>query len=112
MNVTSRISEMPTLNGAEASSTHNPKSEIRDPKLRKACQDMESYFVGMLLKKMHESASKGGLFEQKSVTTTYREMFDDAIAAEIGKRGAFGIAGTLYKELSAQAAVLADGVKE
>lgn len=60
---------------------------------------MESFFVGTLLKKMHETAAKGGLFEDKSESATYRDMFDDAVANEIGKRGAFGIADTLYKEL-------------
>jgi len=68
-------------------------------KLRKATRQMESYFVGTLLKKMHETAAKGGLFEQSSETSTYRDMFDDAVAGEIGKRGSFGIADTLYKEL-------------
>ena len=75
-----------------------PQSGDRD-RLRKATREMESYFVGTLLKKMHETASKGGLFEEKSESATYREMLDDAIAAEIGKRGAFGIADTLFKQL-------------
>jgi Rod binding domain-containing protein len=68
-------------------------------KLRNATRQMESYFVGTLLKKMHETASKGGMFESGSESSTYREMLDDAIAAEIGKRGAFGIADALYKQL-------------
>ena len=75
-----------------------PQSADRE-RLRKATREMESYFVGTLLKKMHETASKGGLFEEKSESATYREMLDDAIAAEIGKRGAFGIADTLFKQL-------------
>ena len=59
---------------------------------------MEGYFVGMLLKQMHTAATKGGLFDSGSESTTYREMFDEAVAGEIGKRGAFGIADTLMKE--------------
>lgn len=77
----------------------SPPLDADHEKLRNATRQMESYFVGALLKKMHETAAKGGLFEQKSETATYREMFDDAVAAEIGKRGSFGIADTLYKEL-------------
>jgi Rod binding domain-containing protein len=80
---------------AKAPQTKGPQSE----KLRKATREMESFFVGTLLKKMHETAAKGGLFEDKSESATYRDMFDDAVANEIGKRGAFGIADTLYKEL-------------
>ncbi len=86
---------------AANSAIRNPQPAIDKDheKLHKATRQMESYFVGTLLKKMHETASKGGLFEGKSETSTYRDMFDDAIAAEIGKRGSFGIADTLYKEL-------------
>src|SRR5215472_10333035 len=93
---------MDPLNGiGEAMSRVAPSREqdAAHQKLRKVTRDMESYFVGTMLKKMHESAAKGGLFEDSSETETYREMFDDAIATEIGKRGAFGIADTLYKEL-------------
>ena len=69
-------------------------------KLKKACHEMEGYFVGMLLKQMHQSAMKGGFIEEKSESATYRDMFDDAVAAEIGKQGSFGIADMLYRNLS------------
>lgn len=79
------------------------KAAANDPgkqKLKKACHEMEGYFVGMLLKQMHQSAMKGGMLDQKSESATYRDMFDDSVAAEIGKRGSFGIADMLYRELS------------
>ena len=69
-------------------------------KLKKACSEMEGYFVGMLLKQMHHTSVKSGVFEERSESSTYREMFDDAVAGEIGKRGSFGIADMLYRELS------------
>jgi Rod binding domain-containing protein len=100
MRVTDHVTDRRAGEIAGHAQIEDRKTKNEDAKLRKACHDMESYFVGMLLKKMHESASKGGLFEEKSETATYREMFDDAVAAEIGKRGAFGIADTLYRELS------------
>ena len=68
-------------------------------KLRKATRQMESYFVGVLLKKMNDTQAKGGLFDQRPESATYREMFYDAVANEIGKQGAFGIADVLYKQL-------------
>jgi Rod binding domain-containing protein len=88
------------------SKIQNPKSKIE--KLRNATREMEGYFVGVLLKKMHESASKGGLFDQRSESATYREMFDEAVAGEIGRRGAFGIADTLFRELWATLSVSDD----
>lgn len=68
-------------------------------RLRKATREVESYFVGFLLKQMHSSAAKGGLFGQSSEAATYREMFDDAVARAIGSRGALGIADVLYDKL-------------
>jgi Rod binding domain-containing protein len=61
---------------------------------------MEGYFVGSMLKKMHESASKSGLADESSESATFREMFDEAVGQEIGKRGSFGLADALYKELA------------
>src|SRR5207244_13277760 len=86
-----------------AASQEIAKAREQDPahqKLRKATRQMESYFVGMLLKKMRPEAQKGGLFGEGSASATYRDMFDDAVAGEIGKRGSFGIADTLYREMS------------
>jgi Rod binding domain-containing protein len=94
-----------TATGPSAPKVDENQKAVKDTldasheKLKKATRQMESYFVGTLLKKMHETAAKGGLFEKSSETSTYRDMFDDAVAAEIGKRGSFGIADTLYKEL-------------
>src|SRR5947209_6899597 len=61
------------------SAIRNPQSAIPGSAIDKAAHDMEGYFVGMLLKQMHESASKGGLFDSGSESTTYREMFDEAV---------------------------------
>jgi Rod binding domain-containing protein len=88
---------MPTINSIDL-----PAANVQDPerrKLRKATHDMEAYFVGVLLKKLRETAGKDKLLPEDSSASTYREMFDDALAGEIGKRGAFGIADMLYKEL-------------
>ncbi|HSV74833.1 MAG TPA: rod-binding protein [Chthonomonadales bacterium] len=76
--------------------------EVRKARLRDATRKMESYFVGMLLKRLNESATAGGLFEQRTETATYRDMMHDAIASEIGKRGAFGIADMLYRQMVTQ----------
>lgn len=90
--------EMGIIGGLSAA-TEKPDSDPERQKLRKATREFEAYFVGMLLKKMHASTSKDGLFDQRSEAATYREMFDEAIAAEIGRRGAFGIGDMLYKEM-------------
>lgn len=74
--------------------------QMREQKLRKATRQLEGYFVGMLLKQMHQTDQKDGLFGSDSASATYREMFDEAVGDAIGSRGAFGIADLLYKELA------------
>ena len=71
----------------------------QNDRLRKATREVEGYFVGVLLKKMHETAAKSPDGKQDSSATMYREMLDDAIAHEIGKKGAFGIGDMLYREM-------------
>ena len=83
----------------EALAETTQRSLEQRQKLRKATRAVEGYFVGMLLKKMHETSTKGGLFKEDNTSATYRDMFDDAVAQEIGKRGSFGIADTLYNEM-------------
>lgn len=98
------ITSIPGLSGipgiTDSKAVAKAPADPAKEKLNKACHEMEGYFVGMLLKKMHESAMKGGLFEEKSEAATYRDMFDDAVSSQIGKKGSFGIADMLYKELS------------
>jgi len=69
-------------------------------KLRKATRGVEALFVSTLLRKMHAAAAQGGMMGQGSESSTYREMLDDALANEISKRGALGIADTLYKRMT------------
>ena len=76
------------------------KLDAEHLRLRKATHEMEGWFVGMLLKKMDDDASKGGIFGQGSDAQMYRQMFDEALGMEIGKQGAFGIADVLYRELA------------
>jgi len=75
----------------------------QDPRhqgLRKATRELEGWFVGTLLKKMHENAAKGGLFEQNAQSGMYRDMFDDAVANAVASSGSFGLADALYRELA------------
>ncbi len=72
-------------------------------RLRKATTKVEGQFIGMLLKQMHASTQKNGLFEQRPEAATFREMFDEAVADSLAERGAFGIGDILFKALSRKA---------
>jgi Rod binding domain-containing protein len=68
-------------------------------RLWKATHELEGWFVGTLMKQMHASATKGGIFGQGSEAGMYREMFDEAVGKQIGETGSFGLADTLYRQL-------------
>jgi Rod binding domain-containing protein len=77
-------------------------NKAKDAKLRQATQGIETLFVSMLLKTMHKSAAENGLFPENQESSTYRDMFDDAVAKQIGKTGDFGISDMLYREFTAK----------
>jgi len=67
--------------------------------LRRACQDMEATFLRYLLRKMRESIPDDGLVERSSARKTYEEMLDGALAESISRRGSFGLAEMLFRQL-------------
>jgi peptidoglycan hydrolase FlgJ len=69
-------------------------------KLKKATQDFEAVFVGMMLKQMRKSMTGGNaLFGNSSDSKLYQDMSDDATAQQLSKTGGFGLAKLLYKTM-------------
>jgi len=60
---------------------------------------MESTFLRYLLRKMRESIPDDGLVERSSARKTYEEMLDGALAESISRRGSFGLAEMLFRQL-------------
>lgn len=72
-------------------------------RLKKACKDMESLFINMMLKEMRKSIPKSGLFEDSLERDIYTSMFDQQIAEEASGVGrGIGLADMLYENLSRQ----------
>lgn len=72
----------------------------QDPKLRKACQEMETYFLSHLLKSMRSTVSSTDLFGSEKEEALFRDMLDDEVAKCAAKANGIGIADMLYKQLS------------
>jgi peptidoglycan hydrolase FlgJ len=69
-------------------------------KLKKATQDFEAVFVGMMLKEMRKTmTSDNPLFGNSSQAKYYQEMMDDAVAHQISRTGKFGFGDLLYKKV-------------
>src|SRR3546814_6100366 len=54
-------------------------------------QQFEAVFVNLMLKEARKTSLGGGLFDSNSLKT-FRDMQDNQVAAEMGRRGTLGIA--------------------
>lgn len=69
-------------------------------RLKKATQEFEGVFIGMMLKQMRKSMTGGNaLFGKSSESKMYQDMMDDATATQMSKTGTFGLAKKLYASL-------------
>lgn len=69
-------------------------------KLKKACQDFESFFVGFMMNKMDDTVVKSNLFSGGRAEEIFSDMKNEAIAEESTKNRGIGIAQMLYKDLT------------
>src|SRR5262249_16847863 len=59
-------------------------------RLKRATQEFEAVFVGLMLKQMRKSmANSNALFGNNNESKMYQDMTDDAIAQQISKTGSF-----------------------
>ena len=70
--------------------------------LKKTCQQFEAIFIRTLIKSMRATVPDGGLLEKNTDREVYEEMLDGEIAAQSAKRGEFGIAEALFRQLYQQ----------
>lgn len=80
------------------------KAKTLDPqeeeKLRRACQDFESFFFYYLLKQMRQSlGGDRGLFKESRSLQFYWEMFDEAVANKIAESKGTGLSELLYRKI-------------
>lgn len=72
----------------------------RHEKLKKACEEFESIFIGMMLKQMRKSMTgSNALFGNSSEAKLYQGMMDDATASQMSKAGGLGLSELLCKRL-------------
>ena len=79
----------------------NLQQNKQDSELRKACEDFEAIFVKQMLKSMKSTINKGGLLNGGFAEEIYDDMLYDEYAKKMTKTANFGIANSLYRQLSA-----------
>jgi len=69
---------------------------------KKAAQDFEGLFIGMMVKSMHETVGKDKLTGGGHGEDVYRSMLDQEYVAATVKRGGFGLAKQIEKDIIRQ----------
>jgi len=72
---------------------HDPKAALNE-----TARQFESLFVQMALKSMREAVPNGGLIDGKQ-SQMFRDMYDQQLAVELGKRSSLGFSDMLVRQL-------------
>jgi len=70
----------------------------KDGDFQSAAQDFEAIFLHKMLEAMRKTVPKSGLLESFS-SDMYQSMFDEELANEMSKKGDFGLAKMMYRQL-------------
>ncbi|MGE5614134.1 MAG: rod-binding protein [Bacillota bacterium] len=71
-----------------------------DKELKKACQEFEAIILNILYKQMKSTIIKSGLIEEDPGTGIFESMYDEQLMEQASKTGSFGLAESLYRQLS------------
>lgn len=77
-------------------------SEKQRQQARKVSQDFEGLFIGMMMKSMRETVAKDKLTGGGHGEEVYRSMLDQQYVEAAVKRGGFGLAKQIEKEIIRQ----------
>ncbi len=72
----------------------------RSSKLYEQCREFESIFVNMMLKEMRGTVEKSGLIDGGQAEDIFTDMLYDEYAKGMTKAAGFGLADSVYLELS------------
>ena len=79
--------------------TNRPEGQREQAKLKKACADFESIFIGYMLKSMRCTVPQGGLTKGAG-SELYTSMFDREVAQCLSsKNGGIGIQKMVLRQL-------------
>lgn len=74
-------------------------------RLREACQAIEGLFLAQLLSELDRPVFGGGLLDSSVTRQVFRAQRNSALGAELGRRGALGLAKLLGAELGREGIV-------
>ena len=71
-------------------------------RLKEACQQLESLFIGHLLKEMRATITESGFLGGGRAGELYTSMLDGQLAKELSAKGGIGLAKLLLDDLERQ----------
>ncbi|NVN89760.1 MAG: rod-binding protein [Desulfuromonadales bacterium] len=77
-------------------------SEKQRQQAKKVAQDFEGLFIGMMVKSMHDTVGKDKLTGGGHGEDVYRSLLDQEYVAQAVKRGGFGLAKMIEKDIIRQ----------
>ncbi len=78
-----------------------------DEELKVACKEFESYFLQTIMKEMRKTIPEDDGFIKKSQgEKIFTDMLDQEYAKMSADQGSFGLANTLYKQMSTKGKII------
>lgn len=84
------------------SAAANGLTEKQRQQAKKVAQDFEGLFIGMMMKSMRETVAKDKVTGGGHGEEVYRSMLDEQYVAQAVKRGGFGLAKQIEKDIIRQ----------
>jgi flagellar protein FlgJ len=76
-----------------------PRADSEPKRLRAAAQELEAYFLHMLIREMRKTVSKNPLLSGGKAEEVFQDFLDEEIARELGRSNQLGLADLIYKNL-------------
>ena len=90
----------PAATTGSAAAVKDDEGTRQREKLKKATQQFEAVFIGVMLKESRKTmAGTDALFGSSQENKMYTEMSDTKMAEQMSESGSFGLAKTLYRSL-------------
>jgi peptidoglycan hydrolase FlgJ len=81
--------------------TTNPTEIDKNSKLYEVSQEFEAIFIKQMLNVMRETVNKSGLIDGGMAEEIFEDMLYDEYALNMAKTAQFGLADSIYSQLSA-----------
>lgn len=106
--ISQNLPVIPDLNAEKArllqkqGASVNGLSDKQRQQAKKVSQDFEGLFIGMMMKTMRETVAKDKVTGGGHGEEVYRSMLDEQYVAAAVKRGGFGLAKNIEKDIIRQ----------